>query len=55
MQPPVPPRAGNGAGEEAGLGSGLHNPLASHLAADANLPGLIYPRDICAPQQLSGE
>lgn len=39
MRPLVPSRSGNGARGEAGLGSGLHSPLASHLAADASLPG----------------
>lgn len=45
MWPPVPSQAGDRPREEAGLGFGPRDPLASHLAADASLPGLIYPHD----------
>ncbi|XP_042772460.1 unconventional myosin-XVIIIa isoform X6 [Panthera leo] len=54
MRPPVPPWAGKGAAGRLGWALGSAAPqLVTHLLRDANLPGLIYPRDICAPQQFS--
>lgn len=57
MQTPVPPWAGNGAAGRLGLALGSMPPpqLVTRLLRVANLPGLIYLCDICAPQQFSGE
>lgn len=45
-----------GQGRRLGLALGSLAPqLVTWLLRDANLLGLIYPRDIYAPQQFSGE